>query len=149
MPDGEEALVEASPASHPVSKPVSKPPASKPPLSKPVSKPPLSKPAPLFDAETETRRRALGGRSAISVDHIPPSARHVDAVNLAGRAVPRITKTKPEIAAAPIDHRAGFLLAHIDGKTSVQGLVDIAGMPEDEVHETLERLRRLGIVAIR
>jgi hypothetical protein len=65
------------------------------------------------------------------------------------RSVPRLLKSKAEIAAAPIDHRAGFLLAHIDGTTSVQGLVDIAGMAENEVHEILERLRRLGIVAIR
>jgi hypothetical protein len=65
------------------------------------------------------------------------------------RSVPRLLKSKAEIAAAPIDHRAGFLLAHIDGTTNVQGLVDIAGMAENEVHEILERLRRLGIVAIR
>jgi hypothetical protein len=72
-----------------------------------------------------------------------------DAVGVAGRQVPKIVRTKDEIAAAPIDHRAGFLLAHIDGVTDVQGLVDIAGMPETEVHEILDRLRRLGIVNIR
>ena len=56
-----------------------------------------------------------------------------DAVGVAGRVVPKLLKTKAEIAAAPIDHRAGFLLAHIDGVTSVAGLVDICGMPEEEV----------------
>lgn len=66
-----------------------------------------------------------------------------------GRAVPKLFKTKAEIAAAPIDHRAGFLLAHIDGVTTVQGLVDVCGMPEDEVNEILDRLRRLAIVAVR
>jgi hypothetical protein len=67
----------------------------------------------------------------------------------ASRVVPKLVKTRAEIAAAPIDHRAGFLIAHIDGVTTVQGLVDIAGMPEEEVQEILERLRRLGIVALR
>lgn len=71
------------------------------------------------------------------------------AARQAGQIVPRLVRTKAEIAAAPIDHRAGFLLAHIDGKTSVQGLVDIAGMGEDEVQQILDRLRRLGIVATR
>lgn len=71
------------------------------------------------------------------------------AIEASTRVVPRLVRSKAEIAAAPIDHRAGFLLAHIDGVTSVQGLVDIAGMAENEVHEILDRLRRLGIVAIR
>lgn len=72
-----------------------------------------------------------------------------DAVHAGGRAVPKLLKTKAEIAAAPIDHRAGFLLAHVDGVTTVAGLVDICGMTEDEVNEILDRLRRLGIVAVR
>ncbi len=74
---------------------------------------------------------------------------HSDALNAGGRAVPKLLKTKEEIAAAPIDHRAGFLLAHIDGVTTVAGLVDICGMPEEELNEILDRLRRLGIVAVR
>jgi hypothetical protein len=49
----------------------------------------------------------------------------------------------------PPPSTTGFLLAHIDGVTSVQGLVDIAAMPENEVHAILERLLRLGIVALR
>jgi hypothetical protein len=72
-----------------------------------------------------------------------------DAIGGARRRIPRTVRTKAEIAAAPIDHRAGFLLAHVDGVTSVQGLVDIAAMPENEVHAILERLLRLGIVALR
>ena len=63
--------------------------------------------------------------------------------------IPKLLKSKGEIEAAPIDHRAGFLLAHIDGVTTVPGLVDICGMPEDQVNEILERLVRLGIVALR
>jgi hypothetical protein len=72
-----------------------------------------------------------------------------DAVRGAGQAIPKLLMSKAEIAAAPIDHRAGFLLAHIDGVTTVAALVDICGMPEDELNEILDRLRRLGIVAVR
>lgn len=63
--------------------------------------------------------------------------------------MPKLLKTKAEIAAAPIDHRAGFLLAHVDGVTTVAGLVDVCGMAEEEVNDILDRLRRLGIVAVR
>lgn len=72
-----------------------------------------------------------------------------DAVHGTAQTIPRLLMSKAEIAAAPIDHRAGFLLAHIDGVTTVAALVDICGMPEDELNEILNRLRRLGIVAVR
>jgi len=95
-------------------------------------------------------RPARSMRASIRVDDVGAAVKSGnDAVGVAGRHVPKIVRTRDEIAAAPIDHRAGFLLAHIDGVTPVQGLVDIAGMPEKEVHEILDRLRRLGIVTIR
>lgn len=105
---------------------------------------------------TDTRRRTLSNREPVAVDHVGNVNVNVNvskggssAVGVAGRGIPKIVRSKDEIAAAPIDHRAGFLLAHIDGVTTVQGLVDIAGMAEEDVHAILERLRRLGIVTIR
>jgi hypothetical protein len=87
---------------------------------------------------------------SIREDHVGEGvSRAPVAVDGPGRLVPKLVKTRSEIAAAPIDHRAGFLIAHVDGVTTVQGLVDIAGMPEEEVQEILERLRRLGIVTLR
>ena len=124
----------------------SRPPVSRPPVSRPpVSRSPASSPIP-------GKMARLGGASRRSIreDDVGAAVSNVaDAVGAPGRQVPRIVRTKAEVAAAPIDHRAGFLLAHIDGVTNVQGLVDIAAMPENEVWEILERLRRLGIVAIR
>ena len=100
--------------------------------------------------KTETRRRSLSDRRAITIEHVGPVlGRASNAEMLTGRAIPRIVKSKAEIAAAPIDNRAGFLLAYIDGSTTVQGLVDIDVMAETEVHEIVHRLRLLGIVAIR
>lgn len=122
-------------------------------------------------AETPTGRRPIGSRApsappveigqkekgparskrvSIREDNLGSRVGTVgDAVNASGRTVPKLLKSKAEIAAAPIDHRAGFLLAHVDGVTTVQGLVDVTGMPEEEVDTILDRLRRLGIVALR
>ena len=116
--------------------------APKSAVARPDTAPPKSEPV------TDTRRRTLS-RDPIAVDHVGKAVNIPDAVGVAGRSVPKIVRSKEEIAAAPIDHRAGFLLAHIDGVTTVQGLIDIAGMAEEDVHEILERLRRLGILTIR
>jgi hypothetical protein len=91
---------------------------------------------------------ARSARVSIREDNVG-AAVNAHAVGAGSRAVPKLLKTKAEIAAAPIDHRAGFLLAHVDGVTTVAGLVDICGMSEDQVDEILDRLRRLGIVAVR
>ena len=92
---------------------------------------------------------ARSKRVSIREDNVGQRVNDVDAIGAASRRVPNILKSKAELAAAPIDHRAGFLLAHIDGVTSIAGLVDITGMSEEEVDQILERLRRLGIVAVR
>jgi hypothetical protein len=129
-------------------------PTSGRPASAPTStRPTLREEPPATTTDSGAPRRggiARSARPSIREDNVGAAANHTpDAVGLAGRAIPRLLKTKSEIAAAPIDHRAGFLLSYIDGTTSVQGLVDIAAMPEEDVHEILERLRRLGIVSIR
>ena len=96
-----------------------------------------------------SNRPAKSARASIRVDEVGSVGQ--DAVHGSGadRRVPKLLKSKDEIAAAPIDNRAGFLLTYVDGSTSVQGLVDMAVMPEEEVHEILDRLRRLGIIALR
>jgi hypothetical protein len=100
---------------------------------------PSSTPAPIF---TKSQR------PSIREDNVGAAVK-ADAVRGTGRTIPKLLMSKAEIAVAPIDHRAGFLLAHIDGVTTVAALVDICGMPEDELTEILDRLRRLGIVAVR
>ena len=126
--------------------PEPKPVSSKPPRRALTSRPPKAGSIP----PPRSVRPAKSARASIRVDDVGAAVKSgADAIGVAGRQVPKIVRTKDEIAEAPIDHRAGFLLAHIDGVTTVQGLVDIAGMPESQVHEILDRLRRLGIVTIR
>lgn len=135
--------------------PQSKPVSSKPPGGRslshrpPASNRPVGRPAEITAPRTPSRPGGPSRRSIREDDVGSAIGGVADAIGAAGRQVPKIVRTKKEIAEAPIDHRAGFLLAHIDGVTSVQGLVDVAAMPENEVHEILERLRRLGIVVLR
>ena len=93
-------------------------------------------------------RRARTSRPPVRVDEVGDVA-----VFIAGRhsrmppaAAPKLLKTRAELARAPIDHRDAFVLSLLDGKTSVQGVVDLAAMPDGEVVTILERLAKLGIV---
>jgi hypothetical protein len=40
----------------------------------------------------------------------------------------------------------GFLVALIDGASSIQNILDVAGMPQPEVLSALVTLRDLGII---
>ncbi len=45
-----------------------------------------------------------------------------------------------------LDHRAGFLLAQIDGQLTLESVLDVAGMPRVEALRLLQQLMRLGLV---
>lgn len=99
------------------------------------------------DAKERSSRRPRANREALRVDEVGQTA--VDAAVRASKsAVFKLLRARNELATAPINHREGFLLAHVDGATSVQGLIDVSGMPESEVFDILERLKRLGIVGL-
>jgi len=63
-------------------------------------------------------------------------------------AIPRVLISTEEIAALPIDHRAGFLLAHVDGMQTVAELLDVCPMPITEALRHLGTLERLGVVVL-
>jgi hypothetical protein len=48
-----------------------------------------------------------------------------------------------------LDHRAGFVLSRVDGKATVEELVDICGMPRMEVFKTLIELLNQGAIHLR
>ena len=48
----------------------------------------------------------------------------------------------------PLDHRAAFILMHIDGKTNLRTLVDVTGMVPEEVVTMVERLLELHAIAL-
>jgi hypothetical protein len=62
--------------------------------------------------------------------------------------VPRRVLAPSEVAQLALDHRAGFLLAHIDGMHSMEEILDVCAMPEAEALAILERLCALGVIAL-
>jgi hypothetical protein len=54
--------------------------------------------------------------------------------------MPRVKLRPEEIIWQALDHRAGFLLSQVDGRTSYEDLIEIAGMSEVEATRTLARL---------
>ncbi|WP_146653422.1 hypothetical protein [Labilithrix luteola] len=111
-------------------------------------------PPPVQSSPPSQRKRTpapggTGGARGFRDEEIGTSAALAEiAAGISRRAIPRLVRSRDELAAAPINHREGFLLAHVDGSTTVQGLIDVSGMTEDEVMAIVGRLRRLGIVQL-
>ncbi len=63
-------------------------------------------------------------------------------------AVPVVALTAQEIDVRPLDARSGFLLARIDGTSSLQTLLDVSAMPWSEAMSLLEELLALGAVRL-
>ncbi len=53
-----------------------------------------------------------------------------------------------QITRLPIDHRAGFLLAHIDGTQTMEEILDVCAMPRGEALDLIAELASLGVLAI-
>ncbi|MDB4936805.1 MAG: hypothetical protein JWP87_3777 [Labilithrix sp.] len=63
-------------------------------------------------------------------------------------SVPVVVLTPQEIVALPLDSRSGFLLARIDGTSTLQTLLDVSAMPWGEAMSLLEELLALGAVRL-
>jgi hypothetical protein len=110
----------------------------------PASQAPASQPAP---SSERSSRRPRGSRRPVRVDDFGEAALAI-AEKAVRASAPKIVSTRQELGAAPLDHRDAFVLSLIDGTTSVQALIDLAGMPEQDFNAILERLVRLGIVSL-
>jgi hypothetical protein len=74
------------------------------------------------------------------------TAAAIQAVGLpAPRSIP--IRMKTEIAALPLDPDAAFVLETIDGRTSLQDIVDLGTMPRMRTLEAIVRLSQLGVIA--
>ena len=63
--------------------------------------------------------------------------------------MPVVTVPFDQLPSLSMDSRMGFLVALIDGSSSIQTILDVAGMPPREVLHALATLRDLGIVGFR
>ncbi len=93
--------------------------------------------SPGFDAADGTAIVEAGGRAS----QLPAMISSAD--------VPRVLLSPAEIAQLALDHRAGFLLAYVDGRQSMEEILDVCAMPEADALAILERLCALGVIALR
>lgn len=63
-------------------------------------------------------------------------------------SVPVLEKSVEEIVKLPLDHRAGFVLAHVDGTSNLETLLDVVPLSESEVLGLVESLVALGVIRL-
>lgn len=94
-----------------------------------------------LDAAVDDERGMVGaiGQSAppCAAPHLSLTQRH---------SIPRSLKSMAEIAKLPIDHRAGFLLAHVDGMQTLEEILDVCAMPATEALALIENLTQMGVI---
>ncbi len=71
----------------------------------------------------------------------PTPARRIESL----ASVPRLVVPMQTLA---LDHRAGFILSFVDGRTSIEEIVDVSGVPTEEVVRVLEELFAQGALAV-
>jgi hypothetical protein len=67
---------------------------------------------------------------------------------LAKKGVPRLLQPKSTIADLPLDQRATLLLGYVDGKTTMQDILERCTLPEGEALQLMSQLAKLSIIAI-
>jgi hypothetical protein len=97
-----------------------------------------------FARESESKLRSATGKPAESevVRRARPAA-----IDRAG--VPSLAISFSELTSRALDHRRGFLLSLVDGSSSIDTLLDLSGMPEEEALELFAELVSLGILSLR
>jgi hypothetical protein len=63
--------------------------------------------------------------------------------------IPVVTATMRDILMTDLDHREGFMLSLIDGKSDIDTLLDASPMPTHKVLRILQGLRARGLVSLR
>lgn len=64
-------------------------------------------------------------------------------------AVPTLAMSRGELARLTLDHRAGFILSHVDGVSDVETILDVSAMPNDEALGILGELVARRIISLR
>src|SRR5205085_12231403 len=63
-------------------------------------------------------------------------------------SIPVLAREQDEIVRMPLDHRAGFFLAHVDGESTLETILDLVPLPESEVLALVESLVALGVIRL-
>ncbi|MFO0683564.1 MAG: hypothetical protein U0234_16015 [Sandaracinus sp.] len=87
----------------------------------------------------EAQRCAASCRDRLSAMHL---------ARLGGaQRIPQIAVAGSEVRWLGLDHRAGFILSRVDGRTSIEELVDLSGMPRHEALKLLVELVEAGALS--
>jgi len=63
--------------------------------------------------------------------------------------VPLVAVPREQLRWLTIDHRAGFILSHVDGVSNLEEIIDISGMPELDALRILAELAQQRIISFR
>jgi hypothetical protein len=63
--------------------------------------------------------------------------------------VPYLACSSGELLVAKLDHREGFVLSLVDGKSDIESVIDACPMVAEETRRILLELQMRGLVAIR
>jgi len=62
------------------------------------------------------------------------------------QSIPRRLTALADLSKLKIDHRAGFLLAHVDGMQTLEEILDVCAMPAEEALALIANLKALGVI---
>lgn len=62
------------------------------------------------------------------------------------QSIPRRLTALADMSKLKIDHRAGFLLAHVDGMQTLEEILDVCAMPAAEALALIANLKALGVI---
>jgi hypothetical protein len=62
--------------------------------------------------------------------------------------IPALAIERAQLMRLHLDHHAGFLLSLVDGRTTVETLLDLSGMQTDETLRLLDELIGQGVVTL-
>ncbi len=77
---------------------------------------------------------------------VPPSGANAKWTMLSERSVPVWSVLPSEIAGEPIDHRAAFILLHVDGVSQISQIVATSGIVREEVLSVIAHLVERGFM---
>ncbi len=92
---------------------------------------------------TEYARDATGEELTEMFGESPPRTRSAE---FGPSRVPRQNVSREELLSFKLDHKAGFLVSLVDGVSTIEMIVDVAGMPKDEALALLHELYLRGVI---
>lgn len=78
----------------------------------------------------------------------PPPAVLLNLSQEERQSIPRLLKSRSELAQLPLGPRGGFILAQIDGKQNLEEILDVCAMAPGEAVEIIRHLQALGAIEL-